>query len=272
MKRNKFFLTLIALVLSVTAFAQKVTVTGTVKDSSNGDSIPFAVVQIKDTTIGATADENGVFNISAPAQSTLVISALGYESKEITATQGNTRVFLNPDSQTLDATVVVGYGSTRKIGNQVGAVATVKGDVVKNAASQSPLDLLQGQVAGLNVMSTGGVAGDNSISMKIHGVGSLGSSSEPLFIVDGVQSNSTTVMNMNPNDIQNITVLKDASSTSIYGSLGANGVVYVTTKGGRFDEKASVTLHTQWGLSTLANRQFYEDMMSGIEDLYKSVL
>lgn len=265
MKRNKFFLSLIALVLSITAFAQKVTVTGTVKDSSNGDSIPFAVVQIKDTTTGATANENGVFTISAPAQSTLVISALGYESKEITATQGNTRVFLNPDSQTLDATVVVGYGSTRKIGNQVGAVATVKGEVVKNAASQSPLDLLQGQVAGLNVMSTGGVAGDNSISMKIHGVGSLGSSSEPLFIVDGVQSNSTTVMNMNPNDIQNITVLKDASSTSIYGSLGANGVVYVTTKGGRFDEKASVTLHTQWGLSTLANRQFYEDMMSGSE-------
>lgn len=265
MKKLRFLSAFLAIFFSVSAIAQNITVKGSIKDSSTGEPIPYAVVQLKGTTNGVMSDEKGAFSITAPAGATLVVSSVGYESKELTADKASTSIFLNVDAQTLEATVVVGYGTKRKIGNEVGAVATVKGDIVKNAASQSPLDLLQGQVAGLQVLSTGGVAGDNSISMKIHGVGSLGSSSEPLFIVDGVQSNSTTVMNMNPNDIQSITVLKDASSTSIYGSLGANGVVYVTTKGGHFDEKASVTFHTQWGLSTLANRQFYEDMMSGSE-------
>ena len=117
----------------------------------------------------------------------------------------------------------------------------------------------------MQVMSTGGVAGDNNISMKIHGTGSLGSSSEPLFIVDGIQSSSSAVMTMNPNDILNVTVLKDASSTSIYGAMGANGVVYITTKGGKFDTDATVTVTSQYGISTLANMQFYDNMMSGAE-------
>jgi len=265
MKKIKALLTLAVLMVSLAAYAQQITVSGTIKDNSNGETIPYAAVQVKGAKTGSMADGNGAFSVTVNSGATLVISAIGYETKEVAAKAGKNDIFLNIDAQTLDASVVVGYGSTKKIGNAVGAVATVSGELVKNAASQSPMDLLQGQVAGLQVLSTGGVAGDNSISMKIHGVGSLGSSSEPLFIVDGVQSTSTIVMNMNPNDIQSISVLKDASSTSIYGALGANGVVYVTTKGGHFDEKASVTIHSQWGVSTLSNSQFYENMMSGDE-------
>lgn len=268
MKRIRFFLTLMLSLATLAAYAQTIQVKGTVKDSSNGDAVPAASVLVKggSATNGVATDIDGHFSISVPANATLVVSSIGYQSKEV-AVNGKTdlTIFLNTDAEFLEGAVKVGYGSSKKIGNQVGAIATVKSDVVKNAASQSPLDLLQGQVAGMQVLSSGGVAGDNSISMKIHGVGSLSSSSEPLFIIDGVQSSSTMVMNLNPNDIQSITVLKDASSTSVYGSLGANGVVYVTTKGGRFDEKASVTIHSQWGVTTLANRQFYENMMSGDE-------
>lgn len=268
MKKVKIFFTALLVLVTSAAFAQNITVTGTVKDSSTGDAIPAASVLLKGSDVinGVATDMDGRFSIRVPANSVLIFSSIGYESKEA-AVNGKTNmtVFLDTDSEFLEGAVKVGYGSSKKIGNQVGAVATVKSDIVKNSASQSALDLLQGQVAGMQVLSSGGVAGDNSISMKIHGVGSLSSSSEPLFIIDGVQSSSTMVMNLNPNDIQSITVLKDASSTSIYGSLGANGVVYVTTKGGKFDEKASVTVHSQWGLSTLANRQFYENMMNGDE-------
>lgn len=268
MKKVRIFFTALLLLVTSAAFAQNVTVTGTVKDSSTGEAIPAASVLLKDSDVvtGVATDLDGHFSINVPANSVLLISSIGYASKEVGVNSKMDKViFLDADSEFLEGAVKVGYGSSKKIGNQVGAIATVKSDIVKNAASQSALDLLQGQVAGMQVLSTGGVAGDNSISMKIHGVGSLSSSSEPLFIIDGVQSSSTMVMNMNPNDIQSITVLKDASSTSIYGSLGANGVVYVTTKGGKFDEKATVTVHSQWGLTTIANRQFYENMMTGDE-------
>lgn len=268
MKKVKIFFTALLVLVTSAAFAQNITITGTVKDSSTGDAIPAASVLVKSSKItnGVATDVDGKFSITVPANSVLVFSSIGYETKEEAVSgKKNMVIFLDVDSQFLDGAVKVGYGSAKKIGNQVGAVATVKSDIVKNSASQSALDLLQGQVAGMQVLSSGGVAGDNSISMKIHGVGSLSSSSEPLFIIDGVQSSSSMVMSLNPNDIQSITVLKDASSTSIYGSLGANGVIYVTTKGGKFDEKASITVHSQWGLSTLANRQFYENMMSGDE-------
>lgn len=262
------FTAILMLGLSLGLNAQNIKVSGTVKDATTGDGIPAASVLYKSASgvTGVATDADGNFTISVPANAVLSISSVGYETKDVeVAGKTDQVVFLNPDSEFLEGAVAVGYGSSKKIGNQVGAVTTVKSDIVKNAASQSPLDLLQGQVAGMQVLSSGGVSGDNSISMKIHGVGSLSSSSEPLFIIDGVQSSSAMIMNMNPNDILSITVLKDASSTSIYGSLGANGVVYVTTKGGKFNENASVTVHSQWGLTTLANRQFYENMMTGDE-------
>ena len=268
MRKIKLLLTSLFVAAGLSAYAQTQNVTGTVIDSSTGEPIPAASVIVRDAKAaeGVAADLDGHFTIKASPNAVLVVSSVGYQTKEIQVKgQKTITIALDVDSQFLEAAVKIGYGSSKKIGNQVGAVTTVKADIVKNSASQSPLDLLQGQVAGMQVLSTGGVAGDNSISMKIHGVGSLSSSSEPLFIIDGVQSSSTMIMNLNPNDILSITVLKDASSTSMYGSLGANGVVYITTKGGHFNERASVTVHSQWGLTTLANKQFYENMMSGDE-------
>ena len=268
MKKIKLFFTaILAFAALASASAQTITVSGVVLDATTSEAIPGAAVQLKgDATTYALTDVFGGYTIAVPAKGILTVSCLGYTTAEV-AVNGKSAIDikLEPDAQALEGTVFIGYGSAKKVGNIVGQVATVKGDAVKNAPAVSALDLLQGQVAGMQVMSTGGVAGDNNISMKIHGTGSLGSSSEPLFIVDGIQSSSSAVMNMNPNDILNVTVLKDASSTSIYGAMGANGVVYITTKGGKFDTDATVTVTSQYGISTLANMQFYDNMMSAGE-------
>lgn len=266
MKKIKAFLTVLTLALSVTAFAQDITVKGSVKDASTGETIPGAAVQIKGTSKGVAADFDGNYSISAPSNATLIFSSINYVSAEIAVNgQSTLNVTLKPDSERLEDAVVVGYGTAKRVGSIVGAISTVKSDIVKNAPAASALDQLQGQVAGLAVFTSSGVAGDDAVSMTLHGTGSLSSSSEPLFVIDGVPSSSRTIMAMNPNDIVSVTVLKDATATSIYGSRAANGVVYITTRGGAYNSKATVTVRSMYGVNTLANPQFYENMMSGDE-------
>lgn len=266
MKKIKLFFTALALSLTVLGYAQNVTVTGVVKDASTGDAVPFAAIQIKGTEKGAGADVDGNYQIVVSANATLVFSSIGYISEEVAVAGKNViDVFLKPDAEVLEGAVAIGYGSAKKIGNVVGSVTTVKSDIVKNAPSSSPLDQLQGQVAGLAVLTTGGVAGDVSTSMNIHGIGSLGASSTPLFVIDGVPSAARAVQQLNANDILSVSVLKSATATSIYGARAANGVIYITTRGGSYSQTARVTLRTQWGLSTLADKSLYENMMSGDE-------
>ena len=266
MKKIKVFLTVLAMAVTTLGFAQNITVTGTVKDASTGEGIPFAAIQIQGTTTGASTDADGNYSISTPSNSTLVFSSIGYIQQNIAvAGQKTINVNLAPDAETLEGTVVIGYGSAKKVGNLVGSVTTVKSDIVKNAPAASALDQLQGQVAGMSVLTTGGVAGDNSVSMQLHGMGSLGSSTAPLYVIDGIPSSSRTIMAMNANDILSISVLKDASATSIYGARAANGVVYVVTKSGSYNTDATVTVRSQYGISTLANPYLYESMMSGEE-------
>ena len=256
------------LLVGSVAFAQTtVKVTGVVTEANTGLEVPGVAVSVKGSTSNhAITDDFGNYSIDVAKDAVLVFTAMGFQTVELpVGGKAVINVILYEDAIVLEGAVSVGYGSAKKVGNIVGNVATVKSEVVKNAPAQTALDALQGQVAGMQVLSTGGVAGDNSISLKIHGVGSLSSSSEPLFIVDGVQTTSTMVMQLNPNDIQTISVLKDASSTSIYGSLGANGVVYITTKSGGYDTKAKITATSQYGISTLSNVQFYDNLMSGDE-------
>ncbi len=256
------------LLVGSVAFAQTtVKVTGVVTEANTGLEVPGVAVSVKGSTSNhAITDDFGNYSIDVAKDAVLVFTAMGFQTVELpVGGKAVINVILYEDAIVLEGAVSVGYGSAKKVGNIVGNVATVKSEVVKNAPAQTALDALQGQVAGMQVISSGGVAGDNSISLKIHGVGSLSSSSAPLFIVDGVQTTSTMVMQMNPNDIQTISVLKDASSTSIYGSLGANGVVYITTKSGGYDTKAKITATSQYGISTLSNVQFYDNLMSGDE-------
>ena len=266
MRKIKLFLTALAVMVASTAFAQKLTVTGNVTDASNGEPVPFVSVHEKGTMNGVNTDLDGHYSISVAKNAILVFSSIGYQTVEV-AVEGKAQVNceLPTDSELLESAVAVGYGSAKKVGTTVGSVTTVKSEALANAPSSSALDALQGQVAGLAVMTTGGVAGDNNVSMTLHGVGSLGSSSTPLYIIDGVQASSGAIMSMNPNDIASISILKDASATSIYGSRAANGVVFVTTKAGAYNNRASVTVRSQAGISTLADFTFYENMMSGPE-------
>ena len=248
------------------AFAQNITVTGNVKDSSTGEFVPFASISLKGTMTGGNTDADGHYSITVPADGVLVFSSLGYHSAEIYVDGRKViDLELDPDKEVLESAVAVGYGSARKVGTLVGSVTTVKSEAISNSPSASPLDQLQGQVAGLAVMTTGGIAGENSVSMSLHGIGSLGSSSTPLFIIDGIQSSSRAIMAMSPNDIESISILKDASATSIYGSRAANGVVFVTTKSGSYNSKATVSVRSQAGISTLADMTLYKNMMTGPE-------
>ncbi len=266
MRKIKLFLTALAVMVSTLAFAQSLTVTGNVTDASNGDPVPFASVHEKGTMNGVNTDVNGHYSITVSKNAVLVFSSIGYETMEVeVGGRAQVNCELPVDAETLESAVAVGYGSARKVGTMVGSVTTVTSEAIATSPSSSALDALQGQVAGLAVMTTGGVAGDNNVSMTLHGVGSLGSSSTPLFIVDGIQASSGAVMSMNPNDIASISILKDASATSIYGSRAANGVVYVTTKAGAYNSKATVTVRSQAGISTLADFTLYNNMMSGPE-------
>lgn len=262
----KLFLTALAVMISSVAFAQTLTVTGDVTDASTGEPVPFASVHEKGTMNGVNTDADGHYTITVGQNSVLVFSSIGYATVEV-AVEGKMQVNceLPLDAETLETAIAVGYGSAKKVGTMIGSVTTVKSEGIKNAPSSSALDALQGQVAGLAVMTTGGVAGENNVSMTLHGVGSLGSSSAPLYIIDGVQASSSAIMNMNPNDILSISILKDASATSIYGSRAANGVVFVTTRTGSYDAKATVTIRSQAGISTLADNTLYENMMTGEE-------
>ena len=267
MKKMKLFFTaMMVLMTSVSLFAQDVTVTGVVTDASTGDPVPFASIQIKGTLTGGSTDADGNYSILVADDAVLVFSSIGYQSQEIEVSgRDNINVALQPDSEMLEETVVIGYGSSKKVSSLVGSVQTVNSETIKNAPSSSALDQLQGQVAGLQVLSFSGVAGDNAVSMSLHGVGSLGSSSTPLYVIDGIPSTSRSIMAMNPNDIESISVLKDAAATSIYGSRAANGVIYVTTKAGSYNEQASVTVRAQYGMSTLADMSLYKNMMTGSE-------
>ena len=266
MRKIKLFLTALAVMITSVAFAQNLTVTGNVTDASTGEPVPFASVHEKGTMNGVNTDVNGHYSITVSKNGIIVFSSVGYNTVEVPV-DGKAKINcdLPVDTETLESAVAVGYGSAKKVGTMVGSVTTVKSDALKNAPSSSALDALQGQVAGLAVMTTGGVAGDNNVSMQLHGMGSLGSSTAPLYIIDGVQASSGAVMAMNPNDIASISILKDASATSIYGSRAANGVVYVTTKAGAYNNRASVTVRSQAGISTLADFTLYENMMSGPE-------
>lgn len=253
------------LLTSGAAFAQN-RVSGRVTSSEDGLPVVGASVKVAGTKVVTVTDADGNFSLSAPAGASLEFSVIGMQGKMVKASNGMA-VVLDVADNSLNEAVVIGYGSARKITTVTGAVATVSADKLKDAPYSSALDNLQGQVAGLSVLTSSGEAGDNAVSVSLHGIGSLGAGSEPLYVIDGIPSASRTIMAMNPNDIKEVVVLKDASATSIYGSRAANGVVYVTTKNGGYNSKATVTFRTQFGWSTLANKGFYEEMMNG-DELY----
>ena len=231
MKQNlKAFLSLSFLLLfSAFSFSQGVLVTGSVTDNEN-IPIPGVNIQIEGTESGTTTDFNGNFEIRANPNDILVASYVGFETAEIPINgRTNLAVTLSADQVQLSEVVVVGYG-TQKKENLTGSVASVSGETLTERPTPNAANLLQGRVSGLQVTQPSAEPGRDNPDLLIRGRGSFGASNEPLVLVDGV---SGSLNNLSPDDIDNVTVLKDAASASIYGSRAANGVILVTTKRGQ---------------------------------------
>ena len=234
--------------------AQITKVTGTVISEEDGLPVVGASILVKGTAVGTVTDMDGKFqlpNVPSSAK-TLVISFIGMKSQELPIKQ-TMNVILKPDTETLEEVVVLGYGSGKKIGSIVGSVAKVNSEKLSAKPVANAMDALQGQVSGLQVYTSSGEPGSSS-SSYIRGVGSLTADNEPLYVLDGTPVSSSVMVMMNPNDFESVTVLKDASATSIYGSRAANGVIYITTKRGKIGEKAVITASGNYGTARLARR------------------
>ena len=226
--------------------AQNISITGTVYDNT-GTTLPGVNIQVKGTTTGTLSGSDGKFSITvANTNAVLIFSYIGYVAQEITV--GSQRVIdvtMNEDTQLLEEVVVIGYGTVRKA-DLTGAIVSMSNEKFKNLPQGGVTQILQGKAAGVNITST---RGDGQTTIRIRGNTSLFKSSEPLWVVDGVIGG--TVGNFY--DIQSIEVLKDASSTAIYGSQGANGVILVTTKKPQ-DGAAKVTFDARYGWNTFRTK------------------
>lgn len=223
-------------------------VSGTVKDAA-GESVIGATVQIEGSTTGAITDMDGHFSIPASGQGKLVISYIGYETMTVSYRIGeNLQIVLHEDNKMLDEVVVVGYGTQKKV-NLTGAVGTVTSKELENKSVVNVLEALQGVVPNLNITYGSGSPGSTP-DVNIRGYESINGGS-PLIIVDGMQSNEYLLSRLSPEDVESISVLKDASASAIYGARAAFGVILVTTKGGsRRAQKTSVTFSSNLMFST----------------------
>lgn len=254
-----------AFLLCVGTMTAQRRVTGTVVDDQN-QPVVGATVRVNGTKVFTQTNAKGEFVLpSVPTSAkTLTISYLGMETTEATIAD---RVSVLMKENTLDEAVVIGYGTAKKLGTVVGTVSTVSSENIENKPVTTPLDALQGKVAGTMILSSSGDVGNfSAVSTSIRGIGTVGSaSSSPLYVIDGSPVGASVFYMLNQNDIENMTVLRDASATSIYGSRAANGVIYVTTKRGHLNEKATVKVGQQIGFSQLAKE--VGNPMSGPEQL-----
>ncbi|MFV8344932.1 SusC/RagA family TonB-linked outer membrane protein [Flavobacterium sp. ZB4P13] len=248
--RSKFkwiFSLLLALSMQF-AFAQEKTVTGVVSDASG--PIPGANVIIKGTQRSTQTDFDGKYSIKAKAGETLVFSFLGLEDQSKVIGASNTiNVKFVQSALNLIEVVVEGYGKTSTKAKSIGATQTVSAKTIEGRPNVSVLQSLQGQLAGANIALSSGQPGTNKIDVIIRGAGSLNASTDPLYVIDGVPLTQAFFRNLNQNDIETISVLKDASATSVYGNRGSNGVIVITTKKGDFKSDLDINFSSSYGIS-----------------------
>ena len=256
----------------VMAVQQGKKVTGVVVDGT-GEPVIGANVVVKGTTNGTITDFDGNYTIEGvSANDVLVISYIGYLSQEVpVGNQSMIKVTLKEDTQTLDEVVVVGYGTMKK-SDVTGSISTAKGDDLVKNQSFSALDNLRGKVSGVNIFSNSSQPGAYSNRVVIRGIATINSSSYPLYVVDGVVIENFDLVN--PNDIESMEVLKDASAAAIYGARGANGVIMVTTKRGKKDgEGVAISYQGSVSVSSIARKmdllnaqEWTDTFMKGLEN------
>lgn len=241
----------------------EITVRGTVTDNEDRQPLPGVNVVVKNTTIGAITDIEGKYTLTVPDdQNIIVFSSVGYVSQEV---QINDRTIIDmalaPDIQALSEVVVVGYGTQEKR-DVTAAIASLDNEQIAKIPVASGVQAMQGQVAGVDIMSQGGRPGQNP-SVRIRGRRSITASNDPLYVIDGIPQTSSTsaIFDINPQDIESMEVLKDAAATSVYGSRGSNGVILITTKRGS-SGKSTISYDGYYGISQAIRTV---DMMNGPE-------
>ena len=247
----KLFLTMLAVLMTSAAYAQNLTVTGVVTDSNNGDPVPFAAVHVKGTMTGTSTDAEGNYSITAPQDGVLVFSCVGYQNLQV-AVDGKLTHNVVLVSEQLEEVVMVAYGTAKK-SSFTGSATSVKSESLEKRTVSNVTKALDGLVPGVTTSAGSGQPGE-SASIQIRGYGSINASSTPLYVVDGVPYDGS-IAAINPNDIESLTVLKDASAAALYGSRGANGVVMIQTKKGQ-EGFVNVNLKATWGLSSRAYKPY----------------
>jgi len=261
MRRLTILLTCLLLVGIGLVHAQTQVVTGKVVSAEDGQPVIGASVLVKGTNIGTTTDVQGNFRIAnVPATAkTLLVSYIGLKKAEVQI-HSNMSVALEAEDKTIDEVVVVGYGTVKREA-KTGSITSVSGDKIADVPASSVDKMLAGKLAGVQITSSSGQPGSNS-NIRIRGTSSINASNEPLYVVDGIAimsgdqgyftNSSNAVAMINPNDIESVTVLKDAAAASVYGSRAANGVILITTKSGK-EGKSKITARAKYGVSQLAN-------------------
>ena len=268
---RKLTMLLACLTLGIGLAQAQMKVNGTVLSQEDNEPLIGASVQVVGTNVGAITDLDGRFSLTCPSdKATLRISYIGMESLEVAA-RPNMRILLTQDTETLDEVIIVGYGVQRREA-KTGSITSVGADKIKDIPALSVEKMLSGKLAGVQITQNSGQPGSSS-SIRIRGTSSINAGNNPLYVVDGIaiqsgdDSNMTNTSNpialINPNDIESITVLKDAAAASVYGSRAANGVILITTKSGK-EGKSTFTARAKFGISQLANDNNY-GVMSGQE-------
>ena len=272
MSKRLFSLALCLLIGLGTAFAQTVKVSGTVTDN-NGEPVVSAAVQLKgSTSVYTMTDAVGEFSLNVPGDGTLAVSCLGFTPAEVPVNgRSIITIQLNPDSQVLEDVIVVAYGTVRREAN-TGSVTSVKNEQLAQVPATSVDKMLAGKMAGVTITSGSGQPGSTS-TIRVRGTSSINAGNEPLWVVDGIPVMSSDFRSfsnagvgggssstfLNPNDIESITVLKDAAAASVYGSRAANGVILVTTKSGK-NGQAKFTARAKFGAQQLINDNNYRPL------------
>ena len=250
--KKALFSVLFAL-LAVAAYAQNISVSGTVRDPE-GEPLPGAGVLVEGTTLGVATDLDGRFTLTVPSQGVLVVTSLGYKEMRVpVAGKSVHNIVLTPDSNLLDETIVVAYGTASRQ-SLTGAVAAVDTKTIEKTISSSVTAALEGAAPGVQVNNTYGEPG-NDPTIRIRGFGSVNGSNSPLYVVDGYPFQGN-ISDINSNDIESMTVLKDATSAALYGNRASNGVILITTKSAKNASKPTVTFSTNHGVYTRGIKEY----------------
>ncbi|HTE07150.1 MAG TPA: TonB-dependent receptor plug domain-containing protein, partial [Flavitalea sp.] len=279
--RNFLFVLALLTGFSNVVFSQRSVITGTVKDQ-NGGPVIGATVQARGSNVAVVSDETGAFSINAPeGTKVLDISSVGYQPLNFPVSGGTVTAVLKKDESKLSEVVVVGYGQSAKK-SVTGAISRISAKEVENQPVQSFESAMQGKSAGVVIDNSSGKVGQG-IKVRIRGTSSINASSQPLYVVDGVpltsesQSDETNeptnpLIDLNPNDIESIDVLKDAAAAAIYGARASNGVVLITTKKGTRNDKTVVELNTVFGSSNPTKKRKFLDAKQYVQAIRTAAL